>query len=117
MSVRDYLRKNPDAETPAYYFDLDVFAQRVELVCRELAGIPITFSMKANPFLVAELPGNIAHVEVCSPGELAICKSNQIPGSRIIYSGVNKGMADIAEATAYDADTVPADSISQGELE
>lgn len=117
MSVRDYLRKNPDAETPAYYFDLDVFAQRVELVCRELAGIPITFSMKANPFLVAELPENIVHVEVCSPGELAICKANRIPGSRIIYSGVNKGMADIAEAMAYDADIVTAESIRQAELE
>lgn len=117
MSVREYLRKNPAAKTPAYYFDLDVFAQWVDLVCRELTGIPITFSMKANPFLVADLPKKISHVEVCSPGELEICKANQIPGNRIIYSGVNKGMADISAAIAYNADIVTAESIRQAELE
>lgn len=117
MGVRDWLRGSGNVETPAYYFDLDVFAHRVDFACRELKGLPLTFSMKANPFLVAYLPENIRHVEVCSPGELMICKANHIPGSRIIYSGVNKGSADLSEAIAYDVDIATAESIRQVELE
>lgn len=79
------MKNSGNISTPAYYFDTDVFEKRIDFVNRELPGIPLTFSIKANPFLLSRLPQNLRHVEVCSPGELKICKAYGIPGSRIIY--------------------------------
>ena len=84
---------------------------------RELPGIPLTFSIKANPFLLSRLPQTLKHVEVCSPGELKICKAYGIQGSRIIYSGVNKEIEDVTEAIEYGVDIATAESILHIELE
>ena len=74
MELREYLKNSGNISTPAYYFDTDVFERRIDFVNRELPEIPLTFSIKANPFLLSRLPQNLRHVEVCSPGELKICK-------------------------------------------
>ena len=103
--------------SPAYYFDTDVFEKRIDFVNRELPEIPLTFSIKANPFLLNRLPQNLRHVEVCSPGELKICKAYGIPGSRIIYSGVNKEIEDVTEAIEYGVDIATAESILHVKLE
>ena len=67
MDLRDYLKNIGNIYTPDYYFDTDVFEKRVNFVKRELLDIPLTFSIKANPFLLSRLPQNLRHVEVCSP--------------------------------------------------
>lgn len=77
----------------------------------------MTFSIKANPFLLSRLPQNLRHVEVCSPGELKICKAYGISGNRIIYSGVNKEIEDVTEAIEFGVDIVTAESILHVELE
>ena len=59
----------------------------------------------------------IGYVEVCSPGELKICKAYGIPGSRIIYSGVNKEIEDVTEAIEYGVDIATAESILHVELQ
>ena len=84
---------------------------------RELLDIPLTFSIKANPFLLSHLPQNLRHVEVCSPGELKICKAYGISGNRIIYSGVNKEIEDVTEAIEFGVDIATAESILHVELE
>ncbi len=117
MGLRDYLKSAENLSTPAYYFDTDVFEKRIDFVSRELSGIPLTFSIKANPFLLSHLPQGLRHVEVCSPGELKICKAYGIPGSRIIYSGVNKELEDVTEAIEYGVDIATAESILHVELE
>lgn len=117
MTLREYLKNAEKVSTPAFYFDTDVFQNRVKFVKMELPKIPLTFSIKANPFLLNCLPDEIRHVEVCSPGELKICKSYNIPGSRIIYSGVNKEMDDVAEAIEYGIDIATAESVLHIELE
>lgn len=117
MNLREVLRTIEEVSTPAYYFDTDVFAKRVDYVVHELPGIPLTFSIKANPFLLNRLPKQLHHVEVCSPGELKICEAYGIPGDRIIYSGVNKGFDDVAEAIAYGVDITTAESLYHVELE
>lgn len=88
-------------DTPSYVFDIDVFRERIRRTKEALPNMPLTFSIKANPFLLVDMPDDISHVEVCSPGELAICKYYNVPGSRIIYSGVNKELSDITEAMSY----------------
>ena len=100
--------------TPAYVFDEKSFAERVLMTKTALGdSIPLTFSIKANPFLLHILPDDIAHVEVCSPGELAICKRMEIAPNRIIYSGVMKEHWDIKEALEYGVDIITAESQSQ----
>ena len=117
MTLREFLKNAEHISTPAFYFDTDVFRGRVKFVKTELPKIPLTFSIKANPFLLNCLPDEIRHVEVCSPGELKICKAYNIPGSRIIYSGVNKEMEDVAEAIEYGVDIATAESVLHIELE
>ena len=117
MELREYLKNFRNVSTPAYYFDTDVFEKRIDFVNRELPEIPLTFSIKANPFLLNRLPQNLRHVEVCSPGELKICKAYGIPGSRIIYSGVNKEIEDVTEAIEYGVDIATAESILHVKLE
>ena len=117
MKLREYLKNSGNISTPAYYFDTDVFEKRIDFVKGELLDIPLTFSIKANPFLLSRLPQNLRHVEVCSPGELKICKFYGIPGSRIIYSGVNKEIEDVTEAIEYGVDIATAESILHVKLE
>lgn len=115
--MRNYLKNNPGLlHSPAYYFDLDAFAERIDKVSEALGEIPLTYSIKANPFLLFHLPDQIRFVEVCSPGELKICEHMEIPGKRIIYSGVNKENWDIREAISYGAEIVTAESKRQAAL-
>ena len=84
--------------TPCYVFDEDVFASQLNLIAKHLPGIPLCYSIKANPFLIKSLPDTIKHVEVCSPGELTICENTGIDLESIIFSGVNKTKDDVERA-------------------
>ena len=97
--------------TPAYLFSETAFRVRAEQV-REAFGpeVDLCFSIKANPFLLNALPDAFAKVEVCSPGELAICKALRIAPERILFSGVNKTPAEIREAIAYGAAVLTAET-------
>ena len=99
-------------KTPRYIFDADRFRTRAALVKSVFKELDLTFSIKANPFLLVALPDEslIRHVEVCSPGELSICKAMDIEGKRIIYSGVMKEETDVGEAVLYGADILTAES-------
>lgn len=97
--------------TPAYVFSGEEFAERAAAVRDILGnGIGMCYSMKANPFLLDVLPETFCAVEVCSPGELEICIRRNIPGEKIIYSGLNKGADDIARAVSYGAGIITAES-------
>ncbi len=98
--------------TPCYLFDASRFKKRITDIKEGLHDIPLTFSIKANPFLLSALPAKnlIEHVEVCSPGELAICRSLSVPGDRILYSGVMKEEWDIREALEYGVDIITSES-------
>lgn len=122
----------PEVGTPAYIFDLDEFRERARLV-KEFFGVgtELCFSVKANPFLLKDFAGKngaegigsgktrvggsasgtgrnagdlFGKVEVCSPGELAICERLGIPAQKIIFSGVNKTAGDIRRALGYKGD-------------
>lgn len=86
-------------ETPAYLFDADAFRERTQLVkdaFGEMTGI--CFSIKANPFLLKDLPDAFDKIEVCSPGELTICEKVGADMKKVIFSGVNKTRADVQRA-------------------
>jgi diaminopimelate decarboxylase len=84
--------------TPCYIFDEDVFASQIDLISKCLPGIPLCYSIKANPFLIKSIPDTVTHVEVCSPGELTICEKSGIDLKTVIFSGVNKTEDDIERA-------------------
>ena len=99
--------------TPAFIFDADEFGRRAKNVKSAIGGAALCYSIKANPFLLACLPEEIDRVEVCSPGELAICRRVGVDPSTVVYSGANKGSEDIAEAIEYGAELLTAESLRQ----
>ena len=76
---------NKEYGTPLYVFDLDLFKNRAEQI-KAIVGIKtgLCYSIKANPFLLFELPDGFSKVEVCSPGELLICKKTGIDMKKVI---------------------------------
>ena len=106
-----------ELETPLYIFDTDKFAQRAQLVKEKFGSrTGLCFSIKANPFLLGSLTDVFDRIEVCSPGELAICERVGIDPAKIIFSGVNKTAADVARAMDDGVGTFTAESYLHAEL-
>lgn len=113
--------------TPLFVFDINEICERI-LKIKEILNndrvyqntedrkIKLCYSIKANPFLVPFIINVVDCFEVCSPGELEICKYHNVPKDMIIYSGVNKGPVDISEAIDYDVNTLTAESLRQYNL-
>ena len=85
--------------TPCYVFDADVFEKRANTVKASFGDkVDICYSIKANPFLLKNLPDVFKYIEVCSPGELSICENINAPLDKVIFSGVNKTKDDVLRA-------------------
>lgn len=84
--------------TPFYLFDLDLMEEWVKQL-KEVLGdsVSLCYAMKANPFLIRKAAECIGRIEVCSPGELQICKALEIPMSKVILSGVLKEQSDLTD--------------------
>lgn len=77
--------------TPFYLFDVETLRRRVEHLRAVLpADTALCYAMKANPFLTRELSGMVERLEICSPGEYAICRQLELPPSQFVISGVYK---------------------------
>jgi len=97
--------------TPAYVFDTDLFRQRAEMVRKAFGPkTGLCFSIKANPFLLKNLPDVFDKIEVCSPGELTICEKTGADMRKVIFSGVNKTRADVERAMDDGAGVFTAES-------
>lgn len=103
--------------TPAFLFDTVALRKRMSEI-KEIVGekVHLCYSIKANPFLIPTMLECVEKLEVCSPGELDICKMQKVPGDRIIYSGVNKTRMNIDDAVEYESGVYTAESILQLEL-
>lgn len=103
-----------EAASPAYIFSEWAFAARARRVKETLGNdTDICYSIKANPFLLAVLPDVFSKIEVCSPGELEICKALHIDPSKIIFSGVNKSLDEIRAAMDHGVSIITAESRDQ----
>ena len=103
--------------TPSFIFDIESLTKRVsEMRTITEQKYNLCYSIKANPFLIPAMIQLVDHLEVCSPGELAICETLKVPAEMIIYSGVNKGYKDVSEAFDYGVETFTAESVHQMEL-
>ena len=117
------MSNNTTISTPCFIYNTDILKQRIELVKRTFNigygnnnGLGLTFSIKSNSFVIGSILNDVNHLEVCSQGELEICKSLKVPGSKIIYSGVMKEITDIREAIEYNCDILTAESPLHFEL-
>ena len=54
--------------------------------------------------------------EVCSPGELEICRGYHVPGEMILFSGVVKTKENIQTALKYPVDVITLESMQHWEL-
>lgn len=107
----------PQVKTPSYIFDIDEFAKRALLVKENFGEkTGLCFSIKANPFLLKDIPEVFDKIEVCSPGELTICEKTGVDTSKIIFSGVNKTAEDVERAMEDKVGTFTAESYLHAEL-
>ena len=85
--------------TPTFVFDVDALQARVRAI-QEVFGpdIKLCYSIKANPFLISAMRGLVGTLEVCSPGELEICRQQGVSPDMVLFSGVNKTKADVERA-------------------
>lgn len=103
--------------SPAFLFDTEALKCRMQEI-KSIVGeeISLCYSIKANPFLIDTMLSCVDKLEVCSPGELSICERLNVPAETIIYSGVNKGKKDIADAMGYNVYIYTAESLHQLKL-
>ncbi len=85
--------------TPCFVFDEEQLKTRMRAVRGIVPkNIGLCYSIKANPFLIAAMRGLVGTLEVCSPGELEICHKMGVPADMVLFSGVNKTLADVERA-------------------
>lgn len=96
---------------PSYVFDVDTFQKRCCEI-KDIVGesIGLCYSMKANPFYTENLPECFDRIEVCSPGEMEICKSYHVDPKKIFYSGVNKNIFEVKQAFDYGVENFTVES-------
>lgn len=120
MSTQKYWEwmEGHGVQTPCYIFDTDELLGRVRQMQETLSlcGSGLCYAIKANPFLIPALDPVIGKYEVCSPGELEICRADHIAGEKIIFSGVVKSYSDILAALSYPVGTVTVESYHQWQL-
>ncbi len=89
--------------TPTFVFDTGALKKRLAAI-RDIFGpqVKLCYSIKANPFLIPAALGEAECLEVCSPGELAICERLGVDMDRVVYSGVNKEPWDVERAVMED---------------
>lgn len=90
--------------TPLYVFDTRELAPRVERLRSALPeGTGLCYAVKANTFVMGALTPLVDRLEVCSPGELRICRALGLPTGKIVVSGVHKDAPTVRDALSREA--------------
>lgn len=87
-TLEDIIKTN---KTAFYVFDINVLKERIRYLKSKMPkNVSICYAIKANPFVVKEIDSDLEKFELCSPGEVEICKSVGIDSSKMVISGVYK---------------------------
>ena len=116
--MRNNIEELTQLQTPCYVFDEAACVDRAIRIRQEVGkwGGKLCFAIKANPFLIPALIPVVDKFEVCSPGELEICRKYKVPGGKILVSGVVKTREDMEKALAYPVDVITLESVHHWEL-
>ena len=99
LSDDELLRLADDYGTPLYAFDTRDLAPRVARLRAALPrDVALCYAVKANAFVLPALEPLVERLEVCSPGELRICRALGVPGEKVVLSGVNKDEPTVDDA-------------------
>ena len=101
----DIERLAADVGTPFYCYSTATILRHYRVFADALAGVPdplIAYAVKANPNLsvIATLARAGAGADVVSVGELRRALQAGVPPERIVFSGVGKTAAEMAEGLA-----------------
>ena len=112
------MTNNIELKTPYYLFDESVLRGHIaqmEAIRAKYTRDDLSFcyAIKANPFLIPYIDELVDHFEVCSWGELKICRHYKVDPEKIILSGVNKESGMIADALEYGVRIFTAESMHQ----
>ena len=91
MDKSELLELTQRFPTPFYLFDGEALERRVahlrEVLPRDTA---LCYAVKANPFLAREVSALVERLEICSPGEYAICRQLGLEPEQYVIAGVYK---------------------------
>ena len=80
-----------EQKPPFYLFAAGELRRRIQTLRRALPGhIRICYAVKANTFILKEMRALVDRFEICSPGELRICRKLELPQEKFVISGVYK---------------------------
>lgn len=106
-----------ELRTPCFVFDKKILRDRMsklQTIKAEIAGednrINLCYAVKANTFLINTMDPLVHSFEVCSWGELDICKMAGIDLSKIVLSGVNKEEEYVADGIKSGVGVITAES-------
>ena len=86
-------------DTAFYTFDLGRVRERVSYLRRLLGTeVALAYAVKANTFIIGGVLPYVERLEVCSPGEAAICEKLGVPPEKMVISGVYKTPGFIEES-------------------
>lgn len=110
--------KKSELSTPCFVFNKKVLSDRMtdlEKIKAEILGekndkVKLCYAIKANTFLINAMDENVPAFEVCSWGELNVCKESGIDMSKIVLSGVNKEEAYVADGIKNGVGIITAES-------
>jgi ornithine decarboxylase len=96
-----FLRERQPA-TPCIVVDLDIVRRRYLALRQALPGTAVYYAVKANPAIeiIGLLAGLGTNFDLASPGEIALCRSLDIPTDRLSFGNTIKHETAIAGATA-----------------
>lgn len=116
--MKNNLEELTQLRTPCYVFDEAACVDRAIRIRQEVGKWrgKLCFAIKANPFLIPALIPVVDKFEVCSPGELEICRKYKVPGGKILFSGVVKTREDMEKALAYPVDVITLESVHHWQL-
>ncbi|MGN0165299.1 MAG: diaminopimelate decarboxylase family protein [Lachnospiraceae bacterium] len=87
--------------TPAFIFDERILCERINYLREKLPEeVKMCYAVKANTFIIPGVESKVERLEICSPGEYAICKKYGVASSQMVISGVNKSENFIEKVVA-----------------
>ncbi len=109
---------NNELKTPYYCFDANILHRHIaemKAIREKYSSDDLRFcyAIKANSFLIPYIDKDVDYFEVCSWGELKICRQYDVNPDKIILSGVNKEPGMIADALEYGVRFFTAESVNQ----
>lgn len=109
---------NNELKTPYYCFDASILHRHIaemKAIRDKYSSDDLRFcyAIKANSFLIPYIDKDVDYFEVCSWGELKICRQYGVNPEKIILSGVNKEPGMIADALEYGVRFFTAESVNQ----